>query len=252
VYEREFGPPGTPGPKVGVTVTSAMRNGETATDLIGTRIAFVDAQILEHNGLLVRNDFFIIHPFRVRLLPANSEEPLLDRVDYLDPNNPDMPEWEATALMLKRRQPTTFTSNSQQVADATGLESPANVALIANRLARREKLRELLGMTTDAVERAALESRIYELGIVEQWWNLSVGTMTDRPTDRRAKQLALQLSGYNIDMNGKPNVNKLGADEDYPWNIQFWMGGWDGDALCAYIQGTWTIPLRNAAVPAAG
>jgi hypothetical protein len=243
VFEREFGPPGTPGPKVGVTVTSATRNRQPVPDLVGTKVAFVDAQILEHNGLLVRNDYFIINPFRVRLI--DGKKTLLERVDDLNPNNPLMPENEATTEMLIRRQPTTFTSNSQQVANATGLESPANVALIANRLERRRNLEALLAMTPkkDDVKRAALESRIYELGIVQKWWDLSEGSPTSRPIDRRAAQLALQLSGWNVDMNGKVAANKLGADETYPWNIAFWMGGWDGDALCGYVQGTWTIPL---------
>jgi hypothetical protein len=61
VWERKFGPPGTPGPCVGVKVANAKRNNAAAPELVGTRIAFVDAQILEHNGLLVRNDLFIIH-----------------------------------------------------------------------------------------------------------------------------------------------------------------------------------------------
>src|SRR3954464_10197907 len=65
VWERDFGPGG--GPKVGVTVTRAQRDGRDAPELVGGRIAFVDAQILEHNGLLVRNDYFIINPFRVTL-----------------------------------------------------------------------------------------------------------------------------------------------------------------------------------------
>lgn len=244
VWERQFGPPGTPGPRVGVTVRSATRNREDAPDLVGTRIAFVDAQILEHNGLLVRNDYFIIDPFVVRLTSADGTDVLLERPDYLNPDDPLMPEYEATTEMLTRRQPTTFTSNSQEVAEATGLESPANVALIANRLERKRNLEALLAMTTDEVERAALRSRIEQLEIVEQWWNLSVGTPGIRPIDRRAKQLALQLSGYNIDINGRPAANALGADESYPWNIAFWMGGWDGDALCAYVKGTWTIPLK--------
>ena len=241
VWEREFG---GPGPKVGVTVTKATRNREDAPELIGTRIAFVDAQILEHNGLLVRNDYFIIDPFRVRL--TSGKTVLLERVDNLNPNDPSMPENEATAEMLVRRQPTTFTPNSQEVADATGLESPANVALIMNRIQRRHNLEALLQSTPkkEAVKRAALESRIEQLKIVEQWWNLSEGTPTNRPIDRRAAQLALQLSGYNIDMNGAVAHNTLDADETYPWNIQFWMGGWDGDALCAWVQGTWTIPMR--------
>lgn len=212
-------------------------------ELVGTKIAFVDARIVEHNGILIRNDYFLINPFRVRL--TGDEQALLERVDWLNPDDPDMPENDATSTMLQRRQPKTFTNNSQVVADATGLESPANVALIANRLERRRNLQALLKITKDPVQRAALESRIFQLEIVEQWWNLSQGTPGNRPIDRRARQLALLLDGWNIDMNGAIASNVLGADERYPWNIAFWMGGWDGDALCAYVKGTWTIPLKG-------
>jgi hypothetical protein len=242
VCQRDFGPGG--GPEVGVTVTRAQRDGKDAPDLVGGRIAFVDAQIIEHNGLLVRNDYFIINPFRVTLTAGRKV--MLDRVDYLNPADPDMPENEATSPMLQRRQATTFTSNSEQVAQATGLPNAANVTLIQNRLNRKASLEELLASTPkkDAVKRAALESRIFELGIVEQWWNLSQGTSGNRPIDRRAAQLALQLSGWNVDMNGAIATNRLGADERYPWNITFWMGGWDGDAMCGYVSGTWTIPMK--------
>ena len=242
VWERDFGPGG--GPKVGVYVTSAQRDGEDVPDLAGGKIAFVDGMVIEHNGLLVRNDYFIINPFRVTL--AAGKTLLLDRVDYLNPANPAMPENEADSTMLTRRQATTFTSNSEQVAQATGLPNAANVTLIQNRLNRKASLEALLASTPkkNAVKRAELESRIYELGIVEQWWNLSQGTPNNRPIDRRAAQLALQLSGWNIDMNGAIAANRLGADERYPWNISFWMGGWDGDAMCGYVRGTWTIPLK--------
>lgn len=247
VWEREFGPPGTPGPRVGVFVTSARDGQKDVPALAGTRIAFVDAQILEHNGLLIRNDYFLIEPFRVRLTSADFSQVLLERVDYLDPENPDMPLYEATSEMLKRRQPGWFTSNSQEVANATGIGKATNEALIANRIERRRNLELLRDMTpeTEAVKRVALQSRIEQLEIVEQWWNLSQGTPEHRPIDRRAAQLGLQLSGYNIDMNGDVAHNTLHADERSPWNISFWMGGWDGDALCAYVKGTWTVPLRG-------
>ena len=242
VWERDFGPGG--GPKVGVKVTRARLDGKDAPKLVDAKIAFVDAQILEHNGLLVRNDYFIINPFRVTLTAGGKL--MLDRVDYLNPSNPDMPENEATSPMLQRRQATTFASNSEQVAMATGLPNAANVTLIENRLNRKASLEALLASTPkkNAVKRAELESRIYELAIVEQWWNLSQGTPGNRPIDRRAAQLALQLSGWNVDMNGAITANRLGADERYPWNIAFWMGGWDGDAMCGYVQGTWTIPMK--------
>jgi hypothetical protein len=243
VWERDFGLGG--GPKVGVTVTSAQRHGKDAPELVGAKIAFVDGMVAEHNGLLVRNDYFIINPFRVTL--TSGATLMLDRVDNLNPADPGMPENEATSQMLQRRQATKFTSNSEEVAKATGLPNGANVTLIENRLNRKRSLEELLLSTpeTNAVKRAELESRIFELGIVEQWWNLTQGTRSNRPIDRRAAQLALQLTGWNVDMNGAITANRLGADERYPWNISFWMGGWDGDAMCGYVRGTWTIPLKG-------
>jgi hypothetical protein len=242
VWQRDFGPGG--GPTVGVRVTRAQRNGQNEPGLVGAKIAFVDGMVLEHNGLLVRNDFFIIDPFRVTLTAG--DQLLLDRVDYLNPSDPEMPENQATSPMLQRRQATTFTSNSAEVAAATGLPNGANVTLIQNRLARKRSLETLLAATPkeQEVKRAELESRIFQLDIVEQWWNLSQGTPGNRPIDRRAAQLALQLSGWNVDLNGAIAANALGADEQYPWNIAFWMGGWDGDALCGYVRGTWTIPLQ--------
>jgi hypothetical protein len=243
VCERDFGEGG--GPKVGVKVTRASRNGADVPDLVGAKVAFLDGMVLEHNGILVREDYFIIDPFRVTL--TSGKTLLLDRIDYLNPTDPSMPQNQATAPMLKRRQATTFTSNSEEVAAATGLPNAANVTLIQNRLARKRSLEALLAATPkkNDVKRAELESRIYQLEIVEQWWNLSQGTPGNRPIDRRAHQLALQLAGWNIDMNGAIAANRLGANPNFPWNISFWMGGWDGDALCGYVRGTWTIPLES-------
>ncbi|HEX6625209.1 MAG TPA: hypothetical protein VF064_15965 [Pyrinomonadaceae bacterium] len=61
--------------------------------------------------------------------------------------------------------------------------------------------------------------------------------------DRRAYTLALQLEGWDIDVNGHVHANALGGDETRPWPLRFRMGGWDGDALCAYVRGSWEIPL---------
>src|SRR5258708_15256533 len=153
VWKRDFGPGG--GRKVGVTITCARRNGQDAPELVGGKIAFVEAQIVEHNGLLVRNDYFIINPFRVTL--TSEKIVMLDRVDYLNPANPNMPENEATSPMLQRRQATTFASNSEEVALATGLPNAANGTLIQNRLDRKRSLEKLLRSTPEqtAVNRAA-------------------------------------------------------------------------------------------------
>ena len=137
VWQREFGPSNQVGPRVGVTVRRATRDGQAAADLIGTRVSFLDAQIIEHNGILARNDLFIIDPLRVRVSSADNKEVLLEREDWLNPADPNMPQWEATSAMILRRQPKRFVTTSPEVAAATGLRYPANKTLIDNRIKRR-------------------------------------------------------------------------------------------------------------------
>jgi hypothetical protein len=225
-------------PRVGVTVTSASDKS-----FAGARVAFVGAQILEHNGVLIRNDFFFIDPLHVRITDPKGKV-LLERNDWVNPSDPRMPLWEATSSMLVRRQPASMMSNSPMVAAATGLPNAANQTLIENRLRRRDQLAALLAQTEDSTERAALETRIEQLAIVEQWWNLAVGNYDNRPIDRRAHQLTLLFDGWNIPVQGEVLTDTVGGDPTQPWPLAFWMGGWDGDALTGYIKGTWTIPLK--------
>lgn len=254
VWQRKFGPGDEEGPnlrvgakskygpRVGVTVKSANIDGQEAPDYIGARVAFVDAQILEHNGVLVRDDYFFIDPLLVRIFNAKGKT-LIERRDWVNPADPSMPLWEATSAQLLRRQPASMTSNSPMVALATGLKDASNETLIQNRLDRQKNLKALYAKSKNATERAALETRIEQLAIVEQWWNLSVGTFNNRPIDRRAHQLALLFEGWNIGVCGEVTANVPGGDPSQEWPLAFWMGGWDGDALCAYIRGTWQVPL---------
>lgn len=242
VWQREFGPKGTPGPRVGVTVRRASIDGKAEPDLEGAKVQFIDAQILEHNGVLVRNDFFFIDPLHVRVY-KDASEVLLERLDWVNPAQPSMPLWEATSAMLVRRQPRKFVSNSPEVAAATGLKDASNATLIADRDERRANLEKLLEETSDDTQRAALVTRIEQLKIVTQWWNLTQGTWKSRPIDRRAAQLALLCEGWDIDMNGEVRANAVGGDPTRTWPLRFWMGGWDGDALTSYVRGTWEIPL---------
>lgn len=238
VCERAFGPAGTPGPRVGVTVRRAERFGQPVPELVGAPIQFVDAQLVERNGLVVRNDFFAIDPLRVRLTVGCVWA--LERTDLLDPDDPSRTIVDATAAMLERRQPRAWARNSEEVARATGLPTPVtNEVLLANRRQRQRNLEALLQQTTDPAAREGLITRIRELDSLEQWWNRSDGT----PIDRRAYTLALQAKGWDIPMMGPVGVNRVGADPSRPWPVAFWLGGWDGDALCGYVQGTWQVPL---------
>lgn len=78
------------------------------------------------------------------------------------------------------------------MAQATGLPDASDETLIKSREERRTNLEVLLEHTEDEAEREALITRLEQLRIVSQWWNLS---QPPRPIDRRAYTLALQASG---------------------------------------------------------
>lgn len=240
-WQREYGDAG--GPKIGVTVRRATRDGRLDEFWKGARVAFPKAQLLENNGVLTREDFFVIDPLRVQI--SQGGKTVLDRVDWLNPADPSMPLLQANSPMLVRRQPRKFTANSPEVAAATGLPNPSNRAMIENREARRASLEALLERTPEdeVVKRAALTTRIEELMILHRWWMLTQGTPDDRPIDRRARQLTLQLDGWDIGLNGEVKPNDVGADPTRPWRLRFWCGGFDGDALTAYMRGSLEIPL---------
>ena len=250
VVERRFGVAAdAPGPRVGVTVRQAKWFDEEkliytdAPEYTDARVSFVKAQLTERNGIIIRNDLFAIDPLRVQVRKKRGAL-ILDREDFLDPNNPDLPITQTTSEMLERRQPQGLTDNSVEVAKATGLPDASNDSCINNRRIRQKNLEELLKRTRNPVERAALETRISQLNILRRWWDLSQG---GKPIDRRAHQLTLQAYGWSVDINGAVHANKIGADENQHWPISFWMGGWDGDALCAYISGYLSIPLKGEA-----
>lgn len=264
VYQREYGEAG--GPRVGVTVRRATVGNHPVDPIVGAQVALVGAKILENNGLLVRNDFFMIDPIVVQI--RQGERLLLERRDILNREAPGSSVDEATTPMILRRQPKRFIPNSLEVAAATRLYRPgtqevdaSNETLIANRLRRKESLERLRDslkaggggkqgqqpQDERAIQLEGLNSRIRELEILTQWWNLSRKKQGHAPIDRRAYMLGMQCDGWDIDVNGPATVGALPGDyrcdTSVPWPLRFWMGGWDGDALCAYIKGSWEIPL---------
>jgi len=249
-WPRVYGPSGTPGPQIGVRITQAQEDDYVHSNLLGARVRFVGAELVERNGIVVRNDRFAIDPLLVRIEKPHRIDgvykPILERLDLLDPERPHITLMEADADQLRRRQlQGGFTDNSEIVARATCLPSAADDELVRNRQHRQKMLvalRETTDPKTKPNDYAALTTRINQLDILQSWWELSVKP-GKRVPDRRARQLALLADGWNIGLNGPAEHNIIGADEDKPWDLSFWMGGWDGDALCGYIKGKLNIPL---------
>lgn len=256
-WPRVYGPPGTPGPQIGVQITQAQEGDSVYSSLVGARVRFVGGEIVERNGIVVRNDMFVIDPLLVRIEEPQPVDgvykPILERLDLLDPKRPNLTVMEADGDQLRRRQLLGgFTDNSEIVAQATGLPSASNDELVRNREHRQKMLialRDAIDPKTNPNDYAALTSRINQLDILQTWWNLSVKP-GKRVPDRRARQLALLADGWSIGLNGPVTHNTIAADEDKPWGLSFWMGGWDGDALCGYIKGILNIPITASHGPA--
>jgi hypothetical protein len=55
---------------------------------------------------------------------------------------------------------------------------------------------------------------------------------------------------YFVPLTAKGSVedpnSRLGEliDLNRPWLVEFWMGGWDPDAMCAFMQGYVSIPTQ--------
>ena len=210
------------GPEVGGVVRT-VSVGERPVDehpLVGALVKLLDEPRFEgRNGIVSEDAAECIHPFHLRV---RSGDVTLRRQDILDTRNPGARIYEVDPAVLRRRQPVEGEALEQaEIVDATGIFDFAE-----HRLQRREKLEADLEETDDPVTRTALEKRIEELrlgGI--RVFILGVG-LTYRFAVRGPAEI--------IDEQGALGGTVATAP---PWPIEFWVGGWDADALCGYMRG---------------
>ena len=223
--------PRSHGPQVGVFVTSVSVAGQEVADhpLLRASVHLLDEAKFESRNYVVRDGSMgPIDPFHLQI---SGKEVILRREDILYPADPNLKLHHIPPSFLARRGSLMpMMVDRVRIADATGITDP-----IAYRKKRRELLQADLQQTDDPVIQAALEKRIRELGL----------------TDPRKLQV-ITLSYYNdyrFDINGPADIidphNRLRDDVDtsQDWPLAFWMGGWDSDALCAYVRGMLTIPF---------
>lgn len=117
-----------------------------------------------------------------------------------------------------------------RIVQATGISDA-----LAYRARRQELLHADRLVRRDPVEHAALDKRLRELAIRDP---------------RKLQVLTLMYyNDYRFDINGPAAVvdpahqlqGELDTSQDWP--LAFWMGAWDSDALCGYVQGMLTIPF---------
>ncbi|HEY5865735.1 MAG TPA: hypothetical protein VI542_09335 [Candidatus Tectomicrobia bacterium] len=223
--------PRSHGPQVGVFVTSVSMAGQEVFDhplLRASAHLLGDAKFESRNYVVRDGSMGPIDPFHLQIC---GHEVILRRKDLLYPDDPDLKlHLVPPAFLARRGSLMPMMVDRIRIADATGITDP-----IAYRQKRRELLQADLQQTADPVMQAALAKRIRELDI----------------TDPRKLQI-LTLSYYNeyrFDLNGPAEIidphNRLRGivDTAQDWPLAFWMGGWDSDALCAYVRGMLTIPF---------
>jgi hypothetical protein len=227
--------PGFPESKVGVVVTAVSVDGRQVLDhpLVGGELELLDEPKFEgRNGIVAEDAAECIDPFHLQLTGVGVS---LRREDVLDPRDPERTIHEVDASVLKRRQPVEDeVVESAEVADATGI-----MDYMGYRRERKKDLEDALEETGDAVIRAALQKRIDDL---------------DESLDPKKRDIRVSILGasliYKFAIRGAADVvdegDALGGlvGTSPPWPIEFWVGGWDADALCGYMRGRLQVPFR--------
>jgi hypothetical protein len=226
------------GPTVGVHVVRAVIDDQPSGDhpLLGARVDLRDAPRFEgRSGIVAEDTREMIDPF---LLEVSGRGVTLRREDFWDASVPERPSIiDVSPELLVRRQP-----NRQAAARPGEVFTALGVVTAPAFFERRQEcLQQELADTQDPDRHAGLESRIDH--ITEVLENVQQGR-----GDIRLNMLGTSL-GYRFEINGPGAVVDDPAgllrdtiDTSLPWPIQFWMGGFDGDSLCAYMRGSLTLP----------
>jgi hypothetical protein len=141
----------------------------------------------------------------------------------------------------ERRNPQNFFVDGAEVLEAQGLSSTADAATQYNAYFQQRKqwLELKLSQTDpkDEVARSAYKGRLFALEFFTE--------------NRRIEgKLGLQAC-WDFDLHGQSEID--GLDEvlgvklkkAQPWNVKFWMGGFDGDVMRGYMRGSLTIPIKD-------
>ena len=202
-------------PEVGVRVTSVTINGRSDPQhpLVKASVDLIGDPVFEgRNGVVAEDAFEPIWPF---VLSVVSKDFRLERA--IVAHNPDYPFPEFFA--------TPGGATPEEIRQVTGVP---NLAAVWRDRATR--LVEQLNGGVDEPHRTAISERLNFLrsGRGLGFFNASM------------------TFGYALRSNAviEDPSNLLVAKPDViaPWNVNFWLGAWDADALCGFANGTLSIP----------
>jgi hypothetical protein len=225
--------PGCPVSKVGVVVTAVSVDGRQVLDhpLVGGQLELLDEPRFEgRNGIVAEDAAECIDPFHLQLTGGGVS---LRRKDIMDLQDPKRKIYEVDPSVLKRRQPVEGEAAERaEIADATGIMD--NVGYCQE---RKEKLETDLERVGDPMLRAALQKRIADLKESIEKRDVRVSILGISLIYRFAIRGPAEVDGDRSVLGGI--IGTLP-----PWPIEFWVGGWDADALCGYMRGRLQVPFR--------
>jgi len=234
-------------PPIGVHVNHAfIQTSDTETDIDALKGAnfdlLGDPRLENRNWALTRPGYEPIIPFHIQVAAANNAL-VLDRLDVLDPTQPDLPVWKLPLSVIESKGARGLSYEPATVGLATGTYDGYVIAS-QRRTALQKELDNLPEpRPADDAEKVILQGRIYELDIGIKDFE------SGHPNRRTAVRPVVERFGYFI--SGKPATltgdaaplqGELDLSADAKWRIDFWIGGWDCDALCAYTKGAVQIP----------
>jgi hypothetical protein len=209
--------------------------------LLGAAVDLVDGPKFEERGFVTVYQKMPIEPFHLRI-SGNDIELAVD--DLWDPTNPDLTYDQVCAFQpaLLSRRSLVVQPGSMIVAEATGITDYAEY--------RRERRRELEARRADPAHRdeiPALTVRINDLAKDD----LATATEGLVGLTVSAQQFLGLCGFYSFLIQGNPVVKdpnhrlpgRIGVSQQ--WSINFWMGGFDVDALTAFVKGTLVVPFAQ-------
>jgi hypothetical protein len=237
-------------PTIGVHVRSAIRtdgagNSYSVDPLVGAAVNLLGNPKMENrNWVLTLPGFEPIVPFILRISTADF---VIERDDILDPANPGLPVWEVSAPMLQRRAAFGLELEPETIGRATGIWDSMGLAKQRMALLQHDLEQERRRVPLDPARLAILHGRIQQL---------QIGINAPPPGDRRimaryfVERFGFQMNGPHALLTGNQAQSFGGVlDPAAPWTISFWMGAWDPDVLCCFMQGSLCIPYKKEQSP---
>lgn len=236
---------------IGVTVLSAVKQvDKTRTSLPALEGAPVDLlgkpRLENRNWTLTPAGFEPIVPFDLLI---KGKGITLQRSAPLTPDDPDKPVWQISESILQAYGAVGVLYEPATIGEATKIWDSLQVAVD-----RYNALQKDLDELQKKKERTPADE-VAETIIRARMAQLKIGI--DDPTDRRIGA-RYYVERFNFGMLG---AGKITGDEEKtllgkiayntqepkktPWEIGFWIGAWDPDALSAYVLGALEIPYAS-------